>query len=83
MAAAIAAVRADHPRRLVVATPVAAPDTMNRISRLANEVVSLTAAAAFSAVSRHYASFLQLTDAEVRSILDAPRSGPLPTTRMP
>lgn len=79
MRAAIAAVRADHPLRVVVAAPVAAPDTLDQMSRLAEEVVCLSAPAAFTAVGRHYASFPQLGDADVRAILDAAIS--IPTVR--
>ena len=73
-AAAIEAVRADHPRRIVVATPVAAPDAVDRLSRLADEVVCLSAPPGFSAVGLHYARFPQLDDAEVRDILAAAAS---------
>ena len=69
MRAAIAAVRADRPRRVVVAAPVAAPDTLDLVSQLADEVVCLSAPAGFSAVGRHYADFPQLGDDEVRDIL--------------
>lgn len=79
MQAAIAAIRAEHPRRIVVATPVAAPDTLDRMSRLADEVVCLSAPSGFSAVGLHYASFPQLGDEDVRAILDAAQSGPAST----
>jgi putative phosphoribosyl transferase len=71
MRAAIAAVRAEHPARIVVATPVAPPDVIDDMARLADEVVCLYAPADFIAVGRHYASFLQLEDDEVRRILSA------------
>lgn len=83
MQAAIAAVRADHPLRVVVATPIAAPETLDRISRLADEVVCLSAPTGFSAVGRHYASFPQLGDEDVRAILAAAGSGSAPTGRVP
>lgn len=83
MQAAIAAVRADRPLRVVVATPVAAPEALDRISQLADEVICLSAPPAFSAVGRHYESFPQLGDEDVRAILAAAGSGPAPTRRMP
>lgn len=83
MRAAIAAVRADRPRRVVVAAPVAAPDTLHLMSRLADEVVCLSAPAAFTAVGRHYASFPQLGDEDVRAILAAAESGPRETGLRP
>ncbi len=70
MRAAIAAVRADHPLRVIVAAPVAAPDTLEQMSRLADEVVCLSAPLAFCAVGNHYISFPQLDDDDVRAILD-------------
>ena len=76
MRAAIAAVRADCPRRVVVAAPVSAPDTLDLVSQLADEVVCLSAPAGFSAVGRHYAAFPQLGDDEVRDILAGAKSGP-------
>jgi putative phosphoribosyl transferase len=76
MRAAIAAVRADQPRRVVVAAPVAAPDTLDLVSRLADEVVCLSAPAGFSAVGRYYANFPQLGDDEVRDILSGSKPGP-------
>jgi putative phosphoribosyl transferase len=69
MRAAIAAVRADGTERVVVATPVAPPDTLDQMAGLADEVVCLSTPAAFTAVGRHYASFPQLGDDEVRTIL--------------
>lgn len=76
MRAAIAAVRADQPRCVVVAAPVAAPDTLDLVSQLADDVVCLSAPAGFSAVGRHYADFPQLGDDEVRDILSGLKPGP-------
>jgi putative phosphoribosyl transferase len=76
MRAAIAAVRDDNPLRVVVATPVVPPDTLDQMARLADEVVCLSAPAAFTAVGRHYVSFPQLGDDDVRVVLDAAVSDP-------
>ncbi len=83
MLAAIAAVRADQPLRIVVATPVAAPEALNRIKGRADEVICLSAPDSLSAVGMHYASFPQLGDEEVRAILAAAGSGPVPTGSEP
>lgn len=83
MRAAAVAVRADHPRRIVVATPVAAPDALEQMSGLADEVVCLSAPMSFTAVGKHYASFPQLDDDEVRNILAAAGSAPAPTGQKP
>ncbi len=78
MQAAIAAVRDDHPVRVVVATPIAAPEALDRLSHYADEVICLSASPAFSAVGRHYESFPQLRDEDVRAILAASVSRPAP-----
>jgi len=83
MQVAIAAVRADHPIRVVVATPVAAPDAAERITQLADEMVCLVKPAAFSAVGRHYENFPQLADDDVRTILTAARARLAPSKPMP
>lgn len=74
MQAAIVAVRADLPLRIVVATPVAAKDSLDHISRSADEVICLSAPDSFSAVGNHYVRFQQLGDDDVRDILSAARS---------
>jgi putative phosphoribosyl transferase len=69
MKAAIAAVRRRAPKRVVVAVPVAAPDTAAELARLANEVVCLATPADFRAVGLHYRDFHQLEDEEVVALL--------------
>lgn len=78
MRAAIAAVRADAPARIVVAAPVAPPEALEVIAPLADEVVCLSTPRTFGAVGRHYLSFPQLGDGEVRRILDAARRASAP-----
>lgn len=80
MRAAIAAVRADRPDQVIVATPVAPPDVVSVMEGLADQVICLQTPRDFTAVGLHYASFPQLEDDEVRRILsssplteDAPR----------
>lgn len=77
MRAAIGAVRAEAPAEVIVAVPVAAPDTLEAIGRLADRVICLRAPKPFTAVGLHYASFPQLEDADVQAILAArPEGGP-------
>lgn len=71
MRAAIEAVRADQPAEVVVATPVAPPEVVDAMARLADRVICMASPAAFVAVGRHYADFPQLDDAEVKDILAA------------
>lgn len=71
MRAAIAAVRADRPARVIVAAPVAPPEVVASMERLADQVICLHVPREFMAVGLHYASFPQLEDDEVRRILAA------------
>lgn len=71
MAAALRAVRARRPARLIAAVPVAAPDAIELIAPLADEVVCLAAPMHFIAVSRHYEDFPQVSEEEVIAILRA------------
>lgn len=69
MIAALHAVRARQPQWLICAIPVAAPDSLERIRPLADEVVCLSAPAGFSSVGQYYRDFAQVEDDEVISIL--------------
>ena len=60
--AAMQALRSHRPRRLVLAVPVAAPET---VARLGGEVVCLVAPHRFMAVGQWYDDFTQTTDEEV------------------
>jgi predicted phosphoribosyltransferase len=68
-AAAVRALRRAGARRIVVAVPVAAPDSAERLARLADEVVCLFTPADFRAVSLWYRSFGQTSDEEVVELL--------------
>lgn len=62
MLAAIASVRARKPRRLVVAIGVAPPETLERISSDADEVVCLYSPADFYAVGQFFEDFSEVAD---------------------
>ncbi len=68
MEAALAAVRAEGPKRVVVAVPVGAADALERL-RQAAEVVALSAPYDFGAVGAYYDEFPQVTDDEVVRLL--------------
>ena len=70
MKAAIDALRDMTVRRLVVAVPVAPPDTAESLRATADEFVCLATPSAFRAVGQFYADFEQTTDAEVIGLLD-------------
>jgi len=71
MKAAIAAARQKKPARLVVAVPVAPPDTVAEIQALVDEVVCLETPAFFQAVGLWYEHFPQTSDEEVLALLQA------------
>ena len=68
--AALRAVRARQPRKLVLATPVAPPDTLASLEPEADETICLETHEDFGAIGYFYADFRQTSDAEVISILD-------------
>ena len=69
MKAAVQAVRAHDPARIVVAVPVGAPETCEAFGSVADEVVCARTPQPFSAVGLWYRDFSQTTDAEVRTLL--------------
>ncbi|MFZ5634214.1 MAG: phosphoribosyltransferase [Bacillota bacterium] len=58
-----------HPARLVIAVPVAPPDTLELFGEVADEVVCLHAPENFYAVGQFFLDFNQTGDREVLSIL--------------
>jgi putative phosphoribosyl transferase len=70
MRAAIAALRVEAPREIVVAVPVGAPETCAAIAVLADEVVCLTTPEPFVAVGLWYEHFDQTGDEEVHDLLE-------------
>ena len=70
MRAALRAVRRRKPRRLVLAVPVAPPDTVESLRSEVDEVVCLATPEWFGAIGAFYLDFSQLSDDEVRSLLE-------------
>jgi putative phosphoribosyl transferase len=79
MRAAIAAVRRRNPRSIIVAAPVASPDTIEDLRAFADDVIVLTSPPWFQSVGTFYLDFHQLTDAEVIRML-ATREDAAPAT---
>jgi predicted phosphoribosyltransferase len=76
MRAAVAAVRQLGPAKVVVAVPVAAPQTRDDFAREVDEIVCVATPDPFMAVGRFYEDFTQTTDAEVGDLLaEAARRG--------
>jgi predicted phosphoribosyltransferase len=69
MIAALHAVRARKPARLVCAVPVAAPESLEQVRPYADEVVCLEAPEDFRAVGQFYRRFPQVEDAAVIELL--------------
>lgn len=65
MIAALHALRAQSPQRLICAVPVAAPESLARVAPLADEVVCLHQPRDFQAVGQFYQRFDQVEDEEV------------------
>jgi putative phosphoribosyl transferase len=72
MQAAVLALRAMQARSVVIAVPVAPPDTIARLARLADHIVCPQQPADFMAVGQWYGEFAQVSDAEVLAILKSP-----------
>jgi putative phosphoribosyl transferase len=69
MIAALHALRAKSPKKLVCAVPVAPPDTLDKVKPYADEVVCLSTPEMFYAVGQFYQSFNQVSDEEVIGLL--------------
>lgn len=70
MRAAVDAVRAQQPNRIVVAVPVAPPDTVQVLEGMVDEVVCPQQPEPFMAIGQWYLDFSQVTDREVQQILN-------------
>lgn len=75
MRAAVRALRAMHAGEVMVAVPVAAPETCEQLREEADDVVCLLTPAAFYAVGLWYEDFSQTSDEEVKALLQRARSG--------
>jgi predicted phosphoribosyltransferase len=73
MHAAVVATRALAPARIVVAVPTAAIEAVERLERVADEVVALATPEPYFGVGAWYSRFPQLTDDEVVAALEAAR----------
>jgi erythromycin esterase-like protein/predicted phosphoribosyltransferase len=76
MMAALQAVRADDPAKVVVAVPVADPDVCELLGTAADEVVCALTPRPLRAVGRWYEDFSPTSDDEVRDLLARARRPP-------
>jgi predicted phosphoribosyltransferase len=75
MLAAVQALRRQGPARIVVAVPVASPDTCELLREQVDEVVCAATPEPFYAVGLWYQDFSQTTDEEVRELVARSTSG--------
>jgi predicted phosphoribosyltransferase len=69
MLAAVRALKQQQPARIVVAVPIAAPETCEQLAREVDDVVCAAMPEPFHAVGLWYQDFSQTTDEEVRDLL--------------
>jgi hypothetical protein len=70
MRAAVAALRREHAGRIVVAVPVASPETCAELRSEADAVICARTPEPFYAVGLWFEDFSQTTDDEVRDLLE-------------
>lgn len=76
---AIRTLRAQKPRSIIIAVPVAAAEAVRELHALVDEFIVLHVPASFGAVGEWYTNFTEVTDADVQRCLDvALRNGALP-----
>jgi putative phosphoribosyl transferase len=73
MRVAVAALRQEHPSRIVVAVPIAPAETCDALRREADEVVCAVTPEPFHAVGVWYDDFRQTTDEEVHDLMERAR----------
>jgi putative phosphoribosyl transferase len=84
--AAIGALRRQPIERLVLAVPVVPLETVRRLEHLVDELVAITTPALFWSIGGFYDDFRQVSDDEVRELLEQARircrSAPAPVTKL-
>jgi predicted phosphoribosyltransferase len=70
MLAAVAALRTQHPARIIVAVPVAAPQAVALLQPEVDDCIALLTPDPLEGVGQWYEDFSQTTDEEVQTLLD-------------
>lgn len=73
--AAVSTLKMEGIEKLIVALPVAPPDTANELRSMADELICLETPYDFMAVGAHYEEFAQVSDEEVVEILEDANRG--------
>lgn len=76
MIAALHALRAKHPQKLICAVPVAPPETLTKVAPYADEIICLESPDSFYSVGQFYQSFPQVSDEEVIALLKKAKCNP-------
>ncbi|MEM2899397.1 MAG: phosphoribosyltransferase family protein, partial [Thermoplasmata archaeon] len=74
--AAINLIKSREPRKIVLAVPIAPRETVEELKHIVDEVVVLEIPDYFYAVGQGYVDFSQVTDEEVKGLLDKARGEP-------
>jgi putative phosphoribosyl transferase len=69
MLVAVKMVRQQEPKKIIVAVPVTARDSLKKLEAEADEVVYLEAPLIFFAVGQFYQNFAQVDDKKVKELL--------------
>lgn len=75
MRAAVAALKPQHPDRIIVAVPVASPSTCEELGHEVDEMICARTPEDFYAVGQWYEDFSQTSDDEVRELLRRAQAG--------
>jgi predicted phosphoribosyltransferase len=75
MIAALQAVKAQNPREIIVAVPVASPDRLEEVRRWCDDVVCLLSPEEFWAIGQFYEDFTQVEDEEALDLLRVAATG--------
>ncbi len=76
MMAAVQALRDAEPAEIVIAVPAAPESTCRELAGLVDDMVCASMPTPFLAVGESFWDFTQVTDDEVRDLLDTPTTGP-------
>lgn len=68
--AAIESIKKLQARKIIIAVPVAPDETVERFSKIVDEVICLVVPSEFYAVGMYYENFPQVTDKELFSVMD-------------
>ena len=75
MRAAVEALRRQRPRQIIVAVPIASPETCEALAREVDRIVCAATPEPFHAVGLWYEDFSPTTDEEVNRILGGRQEG--------